>query len=61
MTVFQNKRHYNFRFDFDIGYLAKSPCRECTERDGFPECIDACPLLDKIHEILMESISCTRG
>ncbi len=61
MKVYQIKRIFNYRFDFDIGYLAKSPCRECSYRDEFPECIDGCHILDKIHEILIESISCTRG
>ena len=49
-----------FKFDFEIGYLVKSPCKDCNKREKFPECIDACQLIDKIHEIMAESISCTR-
>jgi hypothetical protein len=50
----------NFKFDFDIGYLIKSPCKDCIERDDFPECADECEILDQIHEMMTESISCSR-
>jgi hypothetical protein len=48
------------RFDFEIGHLVKSPCKDCTYRPAFPRCIDSCLKLDRIHNILSESISCTR-
>ena len=48
------------RLDFDVGYLVKSPCREC-DRENFPECIDDCKILDKIHTMLAGVISCTRN
>jgi hypothetical protein len=51
---------FEYRFDFEIGYLIKSPCKECGKRKIFPECIDECNLLDKIHTILSEAISCSR-
>ena len=49
-----------FRFDFDIGYLVKSPCKACEERDAFPRCIDACETLQRIHAVMSECISCAR-
>ena len=49
-----------YRFDFEIGYLIKSPCRECEERSDFPECADTCVTLGRIQAILSEGISCTR-
>jgi len=49
-----------FRFDFEIGYLVKSPCKECEKRKDFPNCIDDCDILDGIHENLLNTISCTR-
>jgi len=52
---------YRHRFDFDIGYLVKSPCRECVGRDQFPDCMDACPPLDKIRSVLANSVSCSRA
>ena len=61
MKQYPIKRVLNYRFDFEIGYLTKSPCRGCEDRDKFPQCIDECAVLDKIHDILSESISCTKG
>ncbi|BBO73600.1 hypothetical protein DSCW_10170 [Desulfosarcina widdelii] len=53
--------NYRHRFDFDIGYLVKSPCRECTNRHHFPGCMNGCAPLDKIHSVLANSISCSRS
>ena len=53
--------NYRHRFDFDIGYLVKSPCRECTDRFLFPDCMDGCLPLDKIRTVLANSISCSRS
>ena len=49
---------YKYKFDFDVGYFEKSPCRECDKRDELPECADDCTVLDKIHSILDECVSC---
>ena len=53
--------NYRHRFDFDIGHLVKSPCRECTDRHLFPGCMDNCLPLDKIRTVLANSISCSRS
>lgn len=53
--------NYRHRFDFDIGYLVKSPCRECNDRYLFPDCMDSCLALDKIRTVLANSVSCTRS
>ena len=53
--------NYRHRFDFDIGYLIKSPCRECLDRYLFPNCMDSCLLLDKIRSVLANSVSCSRS
>jgi hypothetical protein len=53
--------NYRHRFDFDIGYLVKSPCRECADRYRFPDCMDGCLSLDKIRTVLANSISCSRS
>jgi hypothetical protein len=53
--------NYRHRFDFDIGYLVKSPCRECLDRHRFPGCMDSCDPLDKIHAVLANSISCSHS
>ena len=51
---------FNYRFDFEIGYLTKSPCKECDKRDNFPECMESCKKLDEIHDILSKAVSCSK-
>lgn len=55
LTIIRNK------FDFDVGYLVKSPCRGCPIRPSFPKCIDTCDMLDKIQTLAARGISCTRS
>jgi hypothetical protein len=55
------KTFYKRKFDFEIGYLIKSPCKECKNRNTFPKCADNCEMLDRIQTILSEGMSCTRG
>jgi len=43
-------------FDFEIGYLVKSPCRDCGTREDLPECIQGCEILDQIQTVLVDSI-----
>jgi len=47
------------KFDFEIGYLPESPCRECIYRKNLPRCSDKCRLIDKIRILLAKGISCT--
>ncbi len=61
MKTIANKKYYHHRFDFEIGYFVKSPCKECDIYKDFPECADECNILDQIHEMLSETISCTRN
>jgi hypothetical protein len=49
-----------YQFDFEIGYLVKSPCLHCHHKKAFPQCMETCHLLAEIHEILTEAVSCTR-
>ncbi len=46
----------NHSFDFDIGYLVKSPCRDCVSREVLPTCIEGCKILDQIQTVLADSI-----
>jgi len=52
---------YKHRFDFEIGYLVKSPCRDCKKRPEFPKCISKCIILDKIHTVLAGTISSVKS
>jgi len=60
MNYIPTKKNYKYRFDFEIGYLIKSPCRECDIRDDFPGCMKDCIVLDRIHEVLSFGISCSK-
>ena len=53
-------KNLNYQFDFEIGYLVKSPCLHCRQRQGFPQCVETCDLLAEIHAVLAEVVSCTR-
>jgi hypothetical protein len=48
-------------FDFEIGYLEKSPCRDCFERINFPACADTCAILERIQTALAPGISTHRS
>jgi hypothetical protein len=49
---------YTSRFDFEIGYLVKSPCRGCESRSNLPRCSRECDLIERIQSVLAESVSC---
>jgi hypothetical protein len=57
----RSNRAPRYRFDYDAGYLVKSPCRECELRDCIPACIDSCHWLDGIQELLVDVISCRKS
>ncbi|MGM0643097.1 MAG: hypothetical protein ACQETC_04925 [Thermodesulfobacteriota bacterium] len=44
-------------FDFEIGYLTKSPCIECEYQKYMPECRENCRILDEIRTLLARGIS----
>ena len=44
-------------FDFEIGYLTRSPCLNCEDREDMPKCHADCPVLDRIQTKLARGIS----
>ncbi|MBC2704758.1 hypothetical protein [Desulfobacula sp.] len=44
-------------FDFEIGYLIKSPCLNCENKSELPKCHADCLVLDKIQATLARGIS----
>lgn len=44
-------------FDFEIGYLTKSPCLSCELKKDLPKCHTECMVLDKIQTTLARGIS----
>lgn len=59
MDITPKNPRFNYRFDFEIGYLVKSPCKDCGKRSDFPQCADDCMILDGIHTLLAEAVSCS--
>jgi hypothetical protein len=49
----------DIKLDCYSGYLIKSPCRECDLKSSLPECSNSCKTLERIHERLINVISCT--
>jgi hypothetical protein len=49
------------RFDFDIGHITKSPCRECSVKSNLPECSNDCEILSELQELLIGGISCSKS
>lgn len=45
------------KFDYDMGYLVKSPCKGCGSYAAFPACMDRCSLLDRVQNALSDSLS----
>ena len=46
-------------FDFEIGYLTESPCKECSDRNQLPDCAEHCRVLEEIQMLLAKGVSCT--
>lgn len=44
-------------FDFEIGYLIKSPCLNCENKSRLPKCHADCQILDMIQTRLARGIS----
>ena len=49
------------KLDLDIGYLTKSPCRECAVKKSLPRCSNRCPILNQLQELLADLISCSNN
>lgn len=58
-----NRRKFYTRrfFDFEIGYLVKSPCRGCGRRVDFPGCMDECAVLDRVQTHLAQGVASCRN
>ena len=44
-------------FDFEVGYLTKSPCLNCEYKEELPKCHADCVVLDRIQTRLARGIS----
>ncbi|MEJ2039113.1 MAG: hypothetical protein P8X55_09295 [Desulfosarcinaceae bacterium] len=59
--MIDRRRYAPSKLDYDVGYLVKSPCRECREHHRFPECFPACGLMDEVQTLLAQTIVTTRS
>jgi hypothetical protein len=48
------------KFDYNAGFLVKSPCRDCGTYGIFPDCMDRCAVLDRVQTALSASLTCSR-
>jgi hypothetical protein len=53
------KDKYRHQFDFEVGTFRRSPCKTCLTESNFPNCMDTCGLLSRIHTLLKNVISCS--
>jgi len=53
----KHSRALNQKFDYEIGYLVQSPCRNCSTYSTFPDCMDRCTVLDRVQTALSDSLS----
>ena len=47
------------RLDLDIGFVTKSPCRECFMKNNLPMCSKDCKILIQLQKLLVGIISCS--
>jgi hypothetical protein len=50
---------YQSKFDFDSGYLAKSPCKDCPHQCDLPHCAKDCRILSQLQTLLISSVPCS--
>jgi hypothetical protein len=44
-------------YDFDAGYLVKSPCRHCEKAGYLPGCMSQCKTLKEVQKLLSLAMS----
>jgi hypothetical protein len=50
------KKAKDHHFDFNTGYLVKSPCKGCATWESFPRCMEECEILRRIQMVLSDSL-----
>ena len=56
-----NRSDHRLAFDFEVGDVTRSPCRDCLHHANFPECMETCETLDRFQRILAGMVSCARA
>lgn len=49
------------KFDFDVGHIIKSPCRDCDLKNHLPSCSENCQNLNQLQTLLIGCVPCSNG
>nr|CBX30469.1 unknown protein [uncultured Desulfobacterium sp.]CBX31713.1 unknown protein [uncultured Desulfobacterium sp.] len=49
------------KLECDIGYVKKSPCRDCRFKKQLPDCSENCKIINQLQATLVDVISCSNN
>lgn len=49
------------KLECDIGYVKKSPCRDCSSNKKLPDCAINCKLINQLQTTLIDVVSCSNN
>jgi len=52
---------FGHKLDHDIGYIRKSPCRDCRLKKRLPDCSNNCKTLNQLQANLVFVTSCSNN
>ncbi|HHP7234229.1 MAG TPA: hypothetical protein ACFCUC_06335 [Desulfobacterales bacterium] len=61
MKLQTKSNRFKCKFDFEVGHLVKSPCRDCEQRKtAFPACSEQCATLAQVQGVISNAVSCAK-
>ncbi|MGB5159414.1 hypothetical protein [Desulfobacterium sp. N47] len=49
------------KLECQVGYLSKSPCRDCKLKNQLPDCFNNCKIISGLQAVLNDVISCSNN
>lgn len=49
------------KLECDIGYVKKSPCRDCSSNIKLPNCANKCKIINQLQTTLVDEVSYTNN
>jgi len=49
------------KLECDIGYVKKSPCRDCKLNHKLPDCTNKCQIINHLQTTLIDVVSCSNN
>ncbi|MBU3947722.1 MAG: hypothetical protein KJ826_05825 [Proteobacteria bacterium] len=49
------------KLECNVGYVKKSPCRDCSLRKKLPDCSNKCKTISQLQATLVDVISCSNN